>query len=142
MPLNNTISTMNQASELLGSSWAGTAIYTLIFICLPIGLFAIGVAVLWNLSNYTKFKKYIGKFVDSFKYTLTGLITLVTLAIPFAVIKWFYSQAKLGNTVPIEYGIYIILGYLALTLLGWLVHKFIVKRVSKFEKEIKKEKEQ
>jgi hypothetical protein len=144
MPINNTTGlTMlpnivkNTNQDLLGS-WGGTVIYTALFVFIPLFLFIMGFAVLWNLANYTRFKKYFKWVGETFSYFVIGAISIVVISIPFTLLYWGYVEAKNGNTVPIEYTVYIILGYIVISLIGWFVSKFVINRVQKFEKALKK----
>jgi flagellar basal body-associated protein FliL len=126
------------------SSWGGTVLWLGFFIFIPIFLLAIGMAVLWNIANYTKFKKYLGFLGDSFKYALIGLISLGVLSIPMGFIYWEYTNARAGNTVPLIWTLIIILVYAALALFGWFINKYVIERITNFEKKkkIKSEKKE
>ena len=139
--MNSTITSLETLAMTGGISWGGTVLYLCVFVFFPLMLIGVGIAVLWNLANYTRFKKYLEWIVGSIHYAGIGVATLFTLSIPMGLIYYFYSQAKSGNTVPLIYGGYILLGYLGLVLLGWIVKKLVVKRIVKFETEIKEEKE-
>jgi hypothetical protein len=136
MPLNvtNTLEAYNIADA---GSWGGTVIYLGAFVLLPLAIFIIGIAVLWNLANYTRFKKYFQWLAGTLSYFVIGAISIVVISIPFALLYWGYTEAQKGNTVPIEYTVYIILGYIAISLIGWFISKFVINRVKKFEKELK-----
>lgn len=121
-------------------SWGGTVIYLFLFVLLPIGLITIGLAVLWNLASYTRFKKYLNWFGDTLKYAIIGLVSIGVLAIPFGFLYWGYTQAKQGNIVPLKYVGYFIVIYAALSTIGYFVHKYIIERVEKFEKQLNKNK--
>lgn len=121
-------------------SWGGTVIYLFLFILLPIGLITIGLAVLWNLASYTRFKKYLNWLGSTFQYAMIGLGSVGVLAIPVGFLYWGYTQAKQGNIVPFKYVGYIILAYAALSAIGWVVSKFVIERVQKFEKQLNKNK--
>ncbi len=117
-------------------SWGGTVIYVALFIALPVATMAIGITVLWSVASYTRFKKYLDGFVNSFKYAFIGLITCLVLALPMGLLYYGYAQAKVGNTVPLKYGVYIIVGYIVLAIIGKLVHKYVIKRIETFENEL------
>jgi hypothetical protein len=123
------------------SSWGGTMLWVGLLVCLPIGFLVLGMAVLWNVANYTKFKKYLGFLGDSFKYALIGLISLGVLSIPMGFIYWEYTNARDGNTVPLIWTLVIILVYVVLALFGWLVNKYVIERIMNFEEQNKKEEE-
>lgn len=123
--------------ELLGS-WGGTVLYLFLFCFLPLAFLGIGLAVLWNIANYTRFKKYFTWLLGTPVYFMVGIISIVVISIPFAFLYWGYIQAKEGNTVPLEYTFYIILGYVVISFIGWIVSKFIIDRVTGFEKELGK----
>jgi flagellar basal body-associated protein FliL len=116
------------------SSWGGTVLWLGLFVFIPIALLGIGIAVLWNVANYTKFKKYLRFFGDSARYALMGLISLGVLSIPMGFIYWEYTNARAGNTVPLIWTLIIILVYAALALFGWFVNKYVVERIIDFEK--------
>lgn len=121
-------------------SWGGTVIYLFLFVILPLGLITLGLAVLWNLASYLRFKKYLNWFGDTFKYAIIGLVSVGVLAIPFGFLYWGYTQAKQGNIVPFKYVGYIILVYTALSTIGWFVSKYIIERTKNFEKQLKNRK--
>jgi len=137
--INNTTGTFSLAGQELLGSWGGTVIYLGAFVFLPLAIFLIGLAVLWNLANYTRFKKYFQWLGGTFIYFMVGTVSIVVISIPFALLYWGYSEAKKGNTVPIEYTFYIIIGYIIISLIGWFISKFVIDRVQGFEKELKKE---
>jgi uncharacterized membrane protein len=133
----NVTSTMMAIQSSAAGSWGGTVLYLGLFVFLPIAFFGILVAVLWNLASYTKFKKYLVMFGNSFKYAILGCITIGALSLPIGLVYWGYTQAKAGNTVPFKYTFYIIGAFIILALIGKLVDKFVIKRVAKFEEKIK-----
>jgi hypothetical protein len=121
-------------------SWGGTVIYLALFVLLPIMLICIGMGVLWNIASYTRFKKHLVWLGYTFQWFMIGFVSLGVLAIPFGFLYWGYTQAKEGNVVPLKYAGLIILGYVVISTIGWLVNKYIVERVQKFEKELKPKK--
>jgi len=143
MPELNVTSSMLTAgglSQVAGSSWGGTVLYLGMFVFIPLALLFIGIAVLWNLANYTRFKKYLGWLANSAGYALLGGVTCVVISIPCAFLYYMFNQAKAGNSVPLWWTLIIIGIYAALALIGWFVQKKIIDRVMKFEKQINKSK--
>ena len=139
----DTINSTINATTSIGlnpPSWGGTMLYVGLFIILPLLLIQLLLAVLWNLASYTRFKKYLNWLGDSFRYAILGMISIMILAIPFGFLYWGYTQAKQGNIVPLKYVGYAILTYTVLTVIGYLVNKYVIKRVKNFEKKLKKEK--
>lgn len=125
-------------SDVAGS-WGGTVLYIFLFVFLPIGGLIILITVLWNIANYTRFKKYLGVLGNSLRYAMIGAVSILVISIPFAFLYWGYSQARKGNIVPLKYTGYILLGYIALAIIGWLVEKYVINRVVTFEKMIDKQ---
>ena len=137
--LNNTTGTFSVAGQELLGSWGGTVIYLALFVFIPLAMIGIGFAVLWNIASYTRFKKYFQWIFGTTPiYFITGLVSILTLSIPFAFLYWGYSQAKKGNVVPIKYTFFIIIGYVVISFIGWLVQKYVLERVQDFEKQLKK----
>ena len=133
----NATTTLGVFTSSAAGSWGGTVLYVGLFIALPLAFFGILVSILWNLASYTRFKKYLVMFGNSFRYALLGLLTIGALSIPAGLVYWGYTQAKAGNTVPFRYTLYIIGAFIVLALIGKLVDKYVIERVSKFEKELK-----
>lgn len=136
----NVTSAMATFQSSAAGSWGGTMIYVGLFIFLPLALLLIGIAILWSLASYTRFKKYLVMFGNSFRYALMGLITIGMLSIPIGLVYWGYTQAKAGNTVPFRYTFYIIGAYILLAIIGKLMDKFVVKRINTFESKLQKNK--
>ena len=137
----NVTTTFNTLTGAAGASWGGTVIYLALFVFIPLGILGVLVAGLWDVAQYTRFKKYLEMFGASFKYFITGCISLAALSIPMGLIYWGYNQAKSGNTVPFKRTFYIIIAYLIIAGIGKLVDKYVMKRIIKFEKQIKGGKE-
>jgi len=134
----NATSSIYSLANVEPSSWGGTVIYMFLFVLFPLGMIFFAFAVLWNLANYTKFKKYLGVFQESFYYFMIGSVSLFALAIPFALLYWGYSQAKKGNILPLKYTGYAIIGYIIISFFGWIIKKYVVDRIVDFEGELKK----
>jgi len=131
--INKTI--ISELQSNIPPTWGGTVIYTGLFIFLPLALVGIGLAVLWNIANYTRFKKYLSFLGDSVGYVFIGIVSLIVLSLPMGFIYWGYTNAKAGNTVPLIWTGVIILAYILLALIGWFVKRYVIERVQKFEQE-------
>jgi hypothetical protein len=120
-----------------GDSWGGTVLYTGLFIIIPLAVIGIGLSVLWNIANYTRFKKYLAMFGMSLQYAMTGVATLLVVSIPCSLLYYMYNQARSGNVVPIWVSFAIVGIYILLALIGWFVQKKVIDRVMMFEKKLK-----
>jgi len=132
--MNNTV---NMTTAALSSDMSWFSLIILVsFVAVVLSLLVMAMS---SVTRYKKLKGALEWLTTTFNYFLMGLATLATLAVPGLVIFFFGKQAAEGNTAPVWMTACIILGYFAISLLGWLSKKFVVDRVKLFEEEIKKE---
>ena len=132
---------MNTTSSLAGGM-ALTNFGSWFSIVVIVGLCAIVLSVfmmaLSGLKGYKITRRWVLWLISSVKYFFFGIGALLSLAVPGLIIYYFGRQASQGNTAPLKITLYIILGYFAISFIGWIASK-IINRFRKLEKRIKKE---
>ena len=127
-------STTSAISSIEGLSWFGTVVIVGI-IAIFLSLFVMTLA---SLEGYIRTKKYLKFIVDSFKYFMFGILSLIVLALPISVFYYFLKQAHEGNVAPLKISLSLIGGYILISLIGYLSKRFVYERIKKFEKKVKK----
>jgi len=131
--LNNTVSAISSISDM--GSWF--SIVVIVGICAV--LLSVFFMALSSFEQYARTKKWLMWIIGTLKYFCFGLLTLIVIALPSFVIYYFLSQAHKGNVAPLKISLYLIGGYIAICLIGWLGKKLVYDRVKKFDKQYKKE---
>lgn len=140
MDINDTIitnATMSVSSGLsdLSGSWFSSVIV--------IGISAILITLVALIINsydyYYKSRKFLNLILKSFKYFLYGIMFILILSLPVAVVMYYYTQASDGNIVPLKYTAIFIVSYVLISMLGYIFKKYIYDRIKLFEIKIKEE---
>ena len=125
--------TNSAAAAFSGASW-----FSLVIIIGIAGiLIALVFSILASFKIYVKSRKALKFIINSFQYFLLGILFLVILAFPVGIFMYFYTQARDGNVMPLRYSVYIILGYIIISFLGWIFKKYVYERIKLFEVKIK-----
>lgn len=130
--LNNTVTAISGMSSF--GSWFSTVI--VVGICAVI--LSLFLMTLSNFERYARTKKWLMWILGTLKYFCFGILTLIVIVLPSFIIYYFLSQAHKGNVAPLKITFYLIGGYIAICIIGWLGKKLVYDRVSKFEKLDKK----
>lgn len=130
--------TLNSSSSAISSfesfSWFGTVVIIgIIAILLSLFIMTIG-----SLEGYLRIRKYIKFLINSFRYFLFGILSLIVLALPISVFYYFLKQAHNGNVAPLKITLGLIGGYILISIIGYLSKRFVYERIKKFEKKVKK----
>lgn len=125
------------ATTAVSSSMAGSGVGSWFSMVVIVGILTIILALfivaLSNFEQYAKTRKWLIWLLNTVRYFGFGLLTLLTLALPIAVIYYFLSQAHEGNVAPLKITLYLIGGYIAICIIGWIGKKLVYDRVEKFE---------
>lgn len=102
-------------------------------------LLSIFVMALSSFERYARTKKWLMWILGTLKYFSFGILTLMVIAIPSFVVYYFISQAYKGNVASLKISLYLIGGYIAICIIGWLGKKIVYDRIKKFDKKYQKE---
>jgi len=130
------IGSLEMGQSGLPPSWLGL----LMTVAVCVIMLSFIITALSNFKYYKRLKGFIRWVVGTVHYFFIGIGSLIVLAIPSSIVYFAVTQAKNGNVVPFKVTAYLLGGYLLISLIGWLAEKYIIKRVSTFEKKMKKEK--
>ena len=121
-------------------------------IIVMLGVFAIALGVIVglcyisaSLEKYRRFKNILTFFAKTLSYAAYGSLTVVIIAVPCLVGYWGLSVASenLGSTLELIKWVGIIVGgYAGLTVLGYVTKNKWWKRIFKYHKAEKAEKDQ
>jgi len=134
--------TVQNASASIGSfssqtSWFGV-MGIIGFVVVIISIF---IMALSSLERYKKIKGLLGWALNTISYFFVGVGSLLVIALPSLVLYYFGKQAYNGNVAPLRYTFYIVVGYFIIVLVGWISETYVIKRIIKFEKHIKRNKD-
>jgi hypothetical protein len=131
--INNTISAISGISDM--GSWFSMVV--IVGICAV--LLSLFIMALSSFERYARTKKWLMWILGTLKYFCFGILTLIVIAMPVLVVYYFLSQAHKGNVAPLKISLYLIGGYIAICLIGWLGKKVVYDRIKKFDKKYQKE---
>jgi hypothetical protein len=118
-----------------GASWFSLVVIV-ILATVTMLLFVIAMS---SITQYKRLRGFLKWIVTTVQYFFFGLGGIGVLSIPCLIGWYFVTQAKEGNTVPVEITGYIIAGYFAIAGFGYIVKKYIVERMIDYEEKINKE---
>jgi len=132
---------MNEVMNMTGDLAAGMETYSWFSMIIIIGIAALILslvfAILGSFKIYVKSRKTLKFILNSVQYFILGIVFLLILAFPVGIFMFFYTQAKKGNVMPLRYSLYIILGYIVISFLGWIFKKYVYERIKLFEIKIR-----
>lgn len=131
--LNSTTSAISSLGDPTMSWFGGAMITGIIGILLTLFIMTIA-----SLEGYIRTRKYLMFILNSFKYFMFGILSLIVLALPVSVFYYFLKQAHEGNVAPLKISLGLIGGYILISLIGYLSKRFVYERIKKFEKKVKK----
>jgi hypothetical protein len=115
-------------------SWFG--ILVLVIFCTFFVMLAI--LAISSLERYKKLWRFLKWLRNSLGYFGWGVLSLLVISLPSALVYWEFHQASKGNIVPLTWTIYPIAIYAVISLIGYLVKIYVVERIKKFNKQLKK----
>lgn len=100
----------------------------------------VGVLFLVLVSEYgLKWLLKVSKFLkNTFGYAVYGIFTVVIGTLIYTFIKWQVEAVGAGNTILWKVLGYTIVSYFGLTLIGYIVKRFVIDKVKKNWKKVKK----
>jgi hypothetical protein len=137
--LNTTGMTMIGINSFITSGSWGSTFLIVAAIAIILGLFSLGLA---SFERYKKYSRIITWIFGSLRYFGVGIMSLLTISVVGMPAYYFINQANKGNVVPLWITGAIIGGYFVITGIGYIVKKFVVDRIRKFNKRLKLEKQE
>lgn len=115
-------------------SWFGI----LVTIAFCTVLLMLAILAISSLERYKKLWKFLRWLKGSLGYFGWGTLSLLVISIPAMLVYWELHQASKGNIVPIQWTIYPVAIYVAVSLIGYLVKKYVINRVKKYNATLNK----
>lgn len=101
----------------------------------------ITIMILSSLERYKKFWKFIKWLRLSLGYFGWGTLSMIVISLPALLVYWEFSQANKGNIIPIKWTVVPIILYALVSIIGYLIKTYVIDRIIKFNKQIKKRKD-
>ena len=131
LALNATTAISSSVSSV--GSWFG--ILLTVVLCSFMIVFTI--MIISSFERYERFWKLLRALKKSLGFFGWGVLSLITLAVPSGLIYWEIHQASNGNIVPIKWTVLPVTLYVLISVIGFLVKKYIVDRIKKYNDIIK-----
>jgi ABC-type Fe3+-siderophore transport system permease subunit len=116
-------------------SWFGI----LVTIAFCTVLLMLAILAISSLERYKKLWKFLRWLKGSLGYFGWGTLSILVISIPAMLVYWELHQASNGNIVPLQWTIYPVAIYVAVSLIGYLVKKYVVDRIRKYNATLNKE---
>ena len=128
--LNATMGVASLAYNMNGTTSWFSLVILVGLVCIVLGVMVSALSGIKGFSRVKKLFLWLGKTFYYFGY---GILAIVCFAIPISIIWWLEKEAVNGNTIPLKWIGYVILGYVLISFIGWMFKKLIerVKRLNK-----------